>query len=147
MKTALALGALAALCQSALALRDGTYTIGSAALPNNQVLSDGGEANRPLEFSIKSGHPFQSWFFTTRGSERDFVIENHSGGYIECGTEPGTTCVSGDDEQVYTVEQVSVNRYELVSKNTGYFLRAVDGGLQLAEYNNNPDEQFILAPI
>lgn len=146
MKITLAIGALVALCQSALALKDGTYSIGSAALQSNQVLTDVGQKEE-LEFSEKSNHPYQTWFFTNKGGERDFVIQNLSGGYIDCGEELGDFCISGDDEVVYTVEQVSDNGYELVSKSTGYFVRADGQGLHLAEWNNEPDEEFILTPV
>ncbi|KAJ5112014.1 hypothetical protein N7532_000059 [Penicillium argentinense] len=145
MKTVLTLGALAAIFQSAFALQGGSYTIGSADLASNQVLSDLGQANDPLVFSDKNNHPYQTWFFTARGSQRDFVIQNLSGGYINC-VEPGSPCVSGDEEEIYTVEQVTDNGYELVAKKTGYFLRADGQYLQLAEYNNKPDEEFILTP-
>ncbi|OJJ07904.1 hypothetical protein ASPVEDRAFT_34082 [Aspergillus versicolor CBS 583.65] len=146
MKITLAIGALVALCQSALALKDGTYSIGSAALQSNKVLTDVGQ-NEELEFSEKSNNPYQTWFFTKKGGERDFVIQNLSGGYIDCGVEPGTHCVSGDDEEIYTVEQSIDGDYELVSKKTGYFLHAVDKGLQLAEWSPSPEQEFILTPI
>ncbi|KAL4894776.1 hypothetical protein BDV59DRAFT_164012 [Aspergillus ambiguus] len=146
MKTGLALAALAALFQSVFALREGSYTIGSANLADNQVLGDLGQANDPLVFSDKNNHPHQTWFFTGKGSQRDFVIQNLSGGYINCGAQPGAPCVSGDEEEVYTVEHVTDNGYELVAKKTGYFLRADGHKLQLAEYNNMSDEEFILIP-
>ncbi|BCS27718.1 RICIN domain-containing protein [Aspergillus puulaauensis] len=146
MKTALALGALAALCQSVLALTEGTYTIGAASLLADEVLGDEGEVGVPLTFSFANGSPFQKWSFATKGSEREFAIQNASGGYINCGVELGTPCVSGTEEQVYIVEEIQGNGYELVSKQTGYFLRTVKGALQLAEYNNNSDEKFILTP-
>lgn len=40
MKAAFALGALAALCQSVISLREGTYTIGSPSLEASLVLGE-----------------------------------------------------------------------------------------------------------
>lgn len=146
MKTTLVLGALAALCQSAFALTSGTYTIGSAALSDTQVLTDVG-ADEPVEFAPKTGHPYQTWDFTNTDSQRDFLIQNLSGGYLNCGEELGTTCVSGDKEEVYALEQVTEEGYQLVAKSSGYFVRVVGEELQLAEFALDAEEEFILTPV
>lgn len=146
MKTTFILGALAALCQSAFALSSGTYTIGSAALSEDQVLTDVG-ADQPVEFAQKTGHPYETWDFKNTGSQRDFVIQNLSGGYLNCGEELGTTCVSGDNEEVYALEQVTEKGYQLVAKSSGYFVRVVGEELQLAEFDIAPEEEFILTPV
>ncbi len=146
MKTTLILGALAALCQSAFALSSGTYTIGSAALSEDQVLTDVG-ADEPVKFAQKTGHPYETWDFKNTGSQRDFVIQNLSGGYLNCGVEPGSPCVSGDEEEVYALEQVSEQGYQLVAKSSGYFVRLFADELQLAPFATDPEEEFILTPV
>ena len=148
MKAVLALGALAALFQSVFALEGGTYTIGSAALPADVVLMNVGPPPTPLGFDDKNIDPRQYWFFSAIDtSGRNFLIRHPSGAFINCGNEPGSPCVSGRVPEIYTVERVADNSYELISRRTGYFLRADGENLQLAEWNNNPDEQFILTRV
>ncbi|KAJ5964887.1 uncharacterized protein N7479_004763 [Penicillium vulpinum] len=146
MKTFIALGALAALCQSAFGLTEGSYTIGSASLESNQVLSEIGQSNSPLGFSPINGDPSQTWLFTLAGSnnQRDFLIQNNLGSYINCGDEEGSPCLAGTREEVYTAELVGENSYQLVAKSSGYFLRADGGYLQLAGWDQTPNEEFVL---
>ncbi|KAE8413155.1 hypothetical protein BDV36DRAFT_300270 [Aspergillus pseudocaelatus] len=148
MKTFLAIGTLAAFCQSALGLNPGAYTIGSAALQDSQVLSEIDDANGPLVFSTKNNDSNQVWFFNPTGTYREFLIQSQNGGYINCGTIPGSPCFSGDEPEIYIVEQVTSHGYELVAKQTGYFLRADGQNLKIAEYDGGqPDEEFILTSI
>lgn len=156
MRNLFALGALAALSQSTFALQSGTYTIGSASLegdnssPSKTLAwseTDGGDAS-PLTFTPKSDNEDHFWFFTpvTFDSERDFLINSTFGGYINCGDEPGSPCFIGEEAEVYTAELAGDNTYELVLKRSGYFLRADGVNLQIAAWDQSPNEQFILTP-
>ena len=146
MKTFFALGALAALCQSALSLNEGTYTIGSELSQGYEILGET-EGQGPLSFSPKKNHPGQTWFFTPTGnSKRDFLIHNTLGGYINCSDQEGAQCFAGEEEEVYTVELAdeSKNSYELVAKKSGYFLRTDGDNLRVAAFDQSPNERFIL---
>ncbi|OQE27564.1 hypothetical protein PENSTE_c004G04528 [Penicillium steckii] len=149
MKTFFALGALAALCQSALSLKEGTYTIGSEITQGHEILGET-EGQGPLSFSPERGnHPGQTWFFTpTQNSQRDFLIHNTFGGYINCGDQEGDECVAGDNKEVYTAELVNPKSksYELVAKKSGFFLRTNGDSLQIAGFDQSPEERFILTP-
>lgn len=148
MKTFLALGALAALCQSAFCLEDGIYMIGSATLPSSQVLGETDDIGF-LAFGPKNGHPGQSWIFNSSSgnNEREFLIQNYLGSYINCGVDEGSLCSAGDEEEFYTAELVSDNSYQLVAKNSGYFMRAQGLLLQLAAWDQTPNENFVLTAI
>lgn len=146
MKAAFALGALAALCQSAFSLKEGTYTIGSASLNPSLVLGETKTEGGPLEFTRKNGHPGQTWFLYRSGSsDREFFVNNTLGGYINCGTEIGSPCFAGEEPEIYTLEFAGDNKYEFVAKTSGYFLRVnADLDLELAEWDQSLNEQFTL---
>ena len=145
MKAAFVLGALAALWQPALSLREGTYMIGSASLDGSLVLGESKTGDGPLEFARKNGHPGQTWFLEHSGSnDRDFSVQNVLGGYINCGEEEaGSPCFAGEDPQVYTLEFAGDGKYEIVAKDSRYFLRVNENlQLELAEWDQSPNEQF-----
>ncbi|CAI7633774.1 unnamed protein product [Penicillium viridicatum] len=121
MKTSLVLSVLAALCQSAFSLEEGSYTIGSS-LESNEVLTQSG-IGAALTFSAK----------------RD-------GNFINCGDEAGSPCILGSAKEVYTAELAGDNSYQLVAKKSGYFLRTEGDDLQLAEWDQSPNEEFVLEP-
>ncbi|KAJ5098546.1 hypothetical protein N7532_005547 [Penicillium argentinense] len=146
MKATFALGALAALSQSAFSLREGTYMIGSPALDPSLVLGETRTDGGPLEFAPRNGHPGQTWFLQLSGSSnRDFFVNNTLGGYINCGTEEGSLCFAGEEPQIYTLESAGDNKYEFVSQGSSYFLRVNEQRvLQLAAWDQSPNEQFTL---
>ena len=148
MKAAFVLGALAALWQPAFSLREGTYTIGSASLNASLVLGETKTDGGPLEFARKNGHPGQTWFLDHSGSsDRDFLVQNTLGGYINCGQEAGSPCFAGEEPQVYTLEFAGDDKYEFVAQDSGYFLRVnKDRELELAGWDQSPNEQFTLTP-
>lgn len=149
MKTSLALGALAALCHSVFGLDEGAYTIGSASLQSNKVLSVSQDDGQSLSFSPNNEHANQVWFFTHHQSDnkREFVINSTIGGYINCGKQKTSPCVLGDEPQVYTAELAGDDSYELVSKQSGYFLRAAGENLQIDEWDQSLNEQFVLTRL
>lgn len=144
MKTFFALSALAALCQSAFSLEEGPYTIGSASLEGSMVL--GGQIDEPLRFSPRNDDSGHIWNFTLidNNNQRDFLIRNDFGDFINCGDEAGSACLAGGEEEVYTAEVVGDNSYQLVAKKSGYFLRAEGEYLQLAAWDQTPNEEFVL---
>ncbi|KAJ5709752.1 hypothetical protein N7493_010043 [Penicillium malachiteum] len=145
MKTSIVF-TLAALCQSAFALKEGTYTIGSATLANDNVLKDVA-ADQPVEFGAKDGNPGETWFFTGSKVKKDtFTIASTFGGYINCGEAEGSVCIAGDNEtQSYYVEKVANSTYQLVAENSGYFLRVNDEKqVVIAGWDQTPNEDFIL---
>ena len=148
MKTSIVLSVLAALCQSAFSLEERSYTIGSSVEGNeNEVLTQSG-TNEPLIFSAKqdSGSS-QTWSFTLSGeSKREFLIADSAGNFINCGDEAGSPCFAGSEEEVYTAELVGDSSYQLVAKNSGYFLRTDGGDLHLAGWDQTPNEVFVLKP-
>ncbi|KAK2767587.1 hypothetical protein FQN54_003745 [Arachnomyces sp. PD_36] len=145
MKTVLALGALAALFPSAFALTQGTYTIGSASLAKNQVLSKYTDVDH-LFFDQMNDLRLQTWNFLPRDDLNEFVIQNGDyQDYINCGAELGSLCTTGDKQEVYIVEQVE-NGYEFVSKESGYFLRVDGENLRVSEWNSSPEQTLVLAP-
>ncbi|CAG8895333.1 unnamed protein product [Penicillium egyptiacum] len=146
MKNSFVLSVLAALCRSAFSLEEGSYTIGSASLESSVVLTQGDGIGGPLEFLPRENGGFhQTWYFTLKGGNpRDFLIVDPAGNFVNCGDEAGTLCVSGSEEQIYTAELVGDNRYQLVAKTSGYFLRAVGQDLQLAAWDQSPNEEFVL---
>lgn len=147
MKTFLALGALAALCQSAFSLEEGMYMIGSASLQSDEVLSETGDAG-DLVFGPQDDGSSQTWFFNSSGgnSQRDFLIQSILGDYINCGVDVGSPCSTGQQEEFYTAELVGDNSYQFVAKNSGYFLRAEGVQLQVAAWDQTRNEEFILTP-
>ncbi|KAJ5408828.1 hypothetical protein N7509_002711 [Penicillium cosmopolitanum] len=150
MKTFVALGALVALCHSAFGLDEGAYTIGSASLQSNKILSVNEEDGKTLSFSPDNNDGSQAWRFTRVefDNQRDFLINStFSGGYINCGEQRDSPCVLGDEPQIFTAELVGDNSYELVSQPSGYFLRADGEKLQIAEWDQSPDEQFVLTQV
>ncbi|KAJ6021170.1 hypothetical protein N7540_006674 [Penicillium herquei] len=147
MKTSIVL-TLAALCQSAFALKEGTYTIGSANLTDSDVLKDVG-AHQPVVFDTKNGTPDETWFFTRSQAKKNaFTIASTLGGYINCGEAEGSVCVAGDNEtQVYFAEEVANSTYQFVAENSGYFLRVNDDKeVVIAGWDQTPNEEFILTP-
>ncbi|KAJ5611917.1 hypothetical protein N7528_009022 [Penicillium herquei] len=148
MKTSIIL-TLAALCQSAFALKEGTYTIGSATLTNENVLKDIA-ADEPVEFGTKDGSPGETWFFTSSKVKKDtFTIASTLGGYVNCGETEGSVCIAGDNEtQSYYVEKVANSTYQLVAENSGYFLRVNDDNkVVIASWDQSPNEEFILTGV
>ncbi|KAJ5281700.1 hypothetical protein N7478_007072 [Penicillium angulare] len=136
---------LAALSQCAFAaFKEGTYTIGSAAL-DSQLLTDVA-ADEPVVFQDADGTPPQTWFFAPDQVVKDaFTITSTLGGSLNCGEAEGSVCVAGSNEtQVYTPEKVSNTAYQLVSRDSGYFLRAENGQLVVAGWDQTPEEEFIL---
>lgn len=146
MKTSLVVSVLATLCQSALSLEEGSYTIGSS-LQSNEVLTQTG-IGTPLTFYPKrDGGSSQTWHFTlSSASQRDFLISDPAGNFINCGDEAGSPCIVGSEQEIYTTELVGDNSYQLVAKKSGYFLRTDGDGLQLAEWDQSPNEVFVLEP-
>ncbi|KAJ5113222.1 hypothetical protein N7456_001756 [Penicillium angulare] len=137
---------LAALSQGALAFKEGTYTIGSAAL-HSQVLTDVA-ADEPVVFDPANKTPHQTWFFTRSDVVKDaFTIASTLGGYVNCGEAEGSICVAGSNEtQIYTPEKVSDTAYQLVSRDSGYFLRVENDQLVVAGWDQTQEEEFILTP-
>ncbi|CAI7675386.1 unnamed protein product [Penicillium manginii] len=131
MKAFIALGALAALCHSAFGLDEGAYTIGSASLQSNKILSVNEEDGQSLSFSPNKGD----------GSQTCTV-----GGYLNCPDQERSLCILGGEPQIYTAELANDNTYELISKQSGYFLRADGDNIQIAAWDQSPDEQFVLTP-
>ncbi|KAK6815932.1 hypothetical protein RU639_009024 [Aspergillus parasiticus] len=146
MKTFLALGALAALCQSAFSLEEGRYTIASVSLPTNPALTDL-LPDTPLTFLPSLGLQTQTWTFENADAEGDFYIQSANGGNLNCGTNEGSFCESEGAPEVFTVELVGDNTYRLVSKGSGYYLSVVGNLLQLATDDTSPKEQFVLSPV
>lgn len=137
--------ALAALCQSAYSLKEGTYTIGSVDLDTSQVLTESlDQQGKPLSFGPKKGEPGQIWSFTPRDNGY-WEVQNILGGYINCGTEEGSTCFAGEEPQLFMPEYQGGNKYELVVEGSGYLLRITEHrGLELAGYDGSLSEQFSL---
>jgi len=144
MKSFFTLTALAAFCNSAYCLSEGTYKIGSASLEKTKVLTEvSGQAD--LVFKTANGHPGQIWDFTPDTSKKDyFFIQNNLGAYISCES-LGSLCTAGDEPTSFSPEYVGDKKYELVDGKTGYFLRlADDNKLKLAEYENGSEQEFVL---
>ncbi|KAJ5359618.1 uncharacterized protein N7496_012031 [Penicillium cataractarum] len=147
MKAAFALGALAALCQSAFSLSEGSYTIGSAALDPSLVLSETTANDGLLEFTQKEDdHPGQTWLLSRSGSsDRDFLVENILGGYLHCGDKPDYPCFTAEDPRIYTLEFAGENKYQFVAQGSGYFLRVNEKReLVLAVWDQSLNEQLSL---
>ncbi|KAJ5534449.1 hypothetical protein N7527_000703 [Penicillium freii] len=146
MKTSLVLSVLAALCQSAFSLEEGSYTIGSS-LESNEVLTQSGIGAALTFYAKRDGEFSQTWRFTPNSdSQRDFLIADPAGNFINCGDEAGSPCILGSAKEVYTAELVGDNSYQLVAKKSGYFLRTEGDDLQLAEWDQSPNEVFVLEP-
>lgn len=137
--------AFAALCQSTYSLKEGTYTIGSVKLDNSQVLTESfNQQGKPLSFDTKKRNPGQIWSFTPKDNGY-WEVQNILGGYINCGTEEGSTCFAGEEPQLFMPEYQGGNKYELVAKGSGYLLRITEHrGLELAGYDDSLSEQFTL---
>ncbi|KAJ5764357.1 hypothetical protein N7533_003038 [Penicillium manginii] len=148
MKAFIALGALAALCHSAFGLDEGAYTIGSASLQSNKILSVNEEDGQSLSFSPNKGDGSQTWYFTRPDfdNNREFLINSTVGGYLNCPDQERSLCILGGEPQIYTAELANDNTYELISKQSGYFLRADGDNIQIAAWDQSPDEQFVLTP-
>ncbi|KAJ6111517.1 hypothetical protein N7523_007578 [Penicillium sp. IBT 18751x] len=133
---------LAALCQSAYCLREGTYFIGSASKVLTESMQEHG---KPLSFEAKKGQPGQIWSFTPQEGGY-FEVQNNLGGYINCGnSKAGATCFAGERPQSFLPEYQGGDSYELVEAGSGYFLRVAENGqLMLAEYDGGESEQFNL---
>lgn len=146
MKTSLVLSILATLCQSAFSLEEGSYTIGSS-LEDNEVLTQTGIGG-PVTFDAKrDGESSQTWHFTlSSDSKRDFLIADPAGNFINCGDEAGSPCILGSEQEVYTAELIGDDSYQLVAKKSGYFLRTDGDDLQLAEWDQSPNEVFLFKP-
>ncbi|KAE8312077.1 hypothetical protein BDV41DRAFT_578124 [Aspergillus transmontanensis] len=145
MKTLLTLATLAAFCQSAFGLTGGNYQIKSGALLGSPVLSDFSDISDRLLFSPNIKSAQQTWTFSPTDNKGEFLIQSLSGNYINCGSERGSDCFPGEEQEIYAVEQVSDNGYGLVSKRTGYFLSAGGLDLRVAEYAaGSPEQAFIL---
>ncbi|KAJ5647253.1 hypothetical protein N7490_003625 [Penicillium lividum] len=145
MKSFLALGALAALCNSAYSLREGTYKIRSLGADANKVLAEV-PGQSELVFNVASQHPGQTWSFESDPDNVGyFLISNILGAYIDCEAE-GSLCTAGEEPTSYRPELVSEadKSYELVANGTGYFLRyAEDDKLKLAGYDQGVDQEFV----
>ncbi|KAJ5973482.1 hypothetical protein N7481_010692 [Penicillium waksmanii] len=151
MKTFVALGALAALCHSVFGLDQGFYTIGSASLQSNKFLNVNEEDGTSLIFSLNNDeYGSQAWYFNLleSGNGREFFINSTlSAGYINCGEQIKSPCFLGDEPQIFVAELAGEKSYELVSKESGYFLRADVENLQTAEWDQSPNELFVLTPV
>ncbi|KAE8347298.1 hypothetical protein BDV24DRAFT_157592 [Aspergillus arachidicola] len=55
-------------------------------------------------------------------NKREFSIQNPSDRYMVCGDQLGSTCFAGERDEIYTVEKVSDNGYQLVAKRTSWAL-------------------------
>ncbi|KAJ5118431.1 hypothetical protein N7448_010138 [Penicillium atrosanguineum] len=141
---------LAALCQSAYCMRDGSYIIASGS----QVLTERMHAQgKPLIFEAKNDKPGQIWDFIPMENGY-FKIQNDRGEYINCGEyEDGATCFAGEKPELFLPEYQNDNCYQLVAKGreakeSGYFLRiAKNGELKLAEYDDSESEKFKLVRV
>ncbi|KAJ5759782.1 hypothetical protein N7520_006938 [Penicillium odoratum] len=145
MKSFLALVALAALCNSAYSLREGTYKIRALGADANKVLTE--VPGQPeIVFDVASRHPGQTWNFELDPENANyFLIQNILGAYINCESE-GSLCTAGDEPTSYRPELVSEadKSYELVANGTGYFLRFAEGDkLKLAGYDQGVDQEFV----
>ncbi|KAJ5815596.1 hypothetical protein N7474_007373 [Penicillium riverlandense] len=146
MKTFLAVGLLAALCQSAFSLDEGIYQIGSASLSPSMVLTQNeDEDSNPIVFEVDTREFTQLWNITASNEFPEyFAIQALSGTYINCGTDEGTNCSLTDDPHLYKPEAVGDKAYELVEKESGYFLLVNDDRkLQLSNWDHSPEEQFV----
>ncbi|KAJ5761973.1 uncharacterized protein N7511_005355 [Penicillium nucicola] len=151
MKAFFGLGALAALCNSVYGLTSGTYTIESVISQGNLALTaHSSSPGIPLDFTEKHGDKSQIWDFhaiTDDADNKYFTVRNLRGAYIDCGTEQGSSCVTGQRSQAFTPEFVGDGKYELVAENSGYFLRSSDDGqLLLDGYDGSDSERFFLRP-
>ncbi|KAE8381215.1 Alpha/Beta hydrolase protein [Aspergillus bertholletiae] len=139
--------ALVALFPSALGLGDGKYVIRSASMDRDLILTNTGIHGNALAFRPTRGasSKSQTWDFTHIGnSPNDFEIISTLGGDINCGSEEGTSCVTGDTHEIYTAEYVGGGRYELVAKSSGYFLTVDNRLLTLAGWDQSINQQFII---
>ncbi|KAJ5949002.1 hypothetical protein N7454_002309 [Penicillium verhagenii] len=141
MKSFLAFGVFAALCNSAYCFKEGTYKI--STLEKKALTEVPGETD--LVFRTSNGHPGQIWDFIPDDNKNGyFLVINNLGGYINCESE-GSLCTAGEEPTSYLPELVDKNTYELVSNVTGYFLRlAGDDKLKLAGYEPGSDQEFVL---
>ncbi|KAE8327008.1 hypothetical protein BDV39DRAFT_205420 [Aspergillus sergii] len=149
MKNFFALGALAALCQTAFGLEEGTYKIASASLEANRVLSYEVPSS-PVILSPSFGIPSQTWAFESDPNEDGtdeggFLIHSAVGGYLNCGGSLGNSCKVGDKREVYTVELVGDNTYQILA-GTRYSLSVSGDFVQLAAHDTSPEHQFVLTP-
>lgn len=146
MKTFLALGALAALFQSAFSQM--SFTIRPASLQDGKVLTATEQMGQPLTFSPKDGDggPGQVWTLV-EGWNDEFLIRNEFGHYINCSfREPNSPCNAGQTEQVYVVRNLEDGISEFRLFPTPWFLRADGETLKLAREDQSPNEQFIVEP-
>jgi hypothetical protein len=142
MKTFFAFSALA-LSQSAYALKEGTYTIGSAILEPSQVLTEIYRED-PLIFSEDRHNAGQVWIFYPT-HDGYFQIRNKKGGRLNCPGSEGSPCIIGDELQGFLPEFVGGNSYEIVVEGSGLLLWVEeDQQLYVDFWNQTLSEQFVL---
>ncbi|KAE8138680.1 hypothetical protein BDV38DRAFT_281977 [Aspergillus pseudotamarii] len=148
MKTFLALGALVALFQSTSCLERGVYQIKPGTRFHPLVLTDIGDIGDALEFTAATGAPTQAWSFTpTDGNTDEFMIQNHQGSYLYCRKEVGSSCLAGKDPQTFIARRTLLGTYELVAKDSGYFIHSNSRWLEVAETADSFEGVFALVPI
>lgn len=151
MKTVFALGVLAALCQAALALKGGLYTIRSVSSGNSSLLTPIAEG-KPLVFRPEQKrNSTQAWAFIPVGANgRTFRIQDLKGDFLNCNETEGVPCYAGLEPQVFTAESAGADKYELVDEQgTGSFLQASPNStLVLADWDPSPrpNQQFHVVP-